>query len=49
MLSAVRLYYDGLLTEEILLGSTGVNLDVTAKGKISSAVHHFVLETEKDI
>ena len=41
--------FDGDLTEETLLGSSGVRIDLESRRTISSAVYQFVLETKKEL
>lgn len=49
MLSTIEPVFDGEVTEDVLLGSSGIRINFDSRKEISSAVHQFVLETKIDV
>ena len=49
LMSAVKKIFDGVPTEEILLGAGGIAIEAEDRRSISTAVHKFVLDSKREL
>ena len=49
LMSAVKSVFDGVPTEEILLGAGGIAIELEDRRSISTAVHKFVLDCKREL
>ena len=47
MLSSIRTFFPGEITEELLLGAGGIRLEEEDRAEISELVHQFVIDTKR--